>query len=130
MTEVVDVLNEVRDASREVEKAADSLYHKIRAFTGHVDEQGEWVEGVGPRYRAALDTALIEIYERAISDGQRPPAEDIRTALAVRRVREAEPALCVDHMRLEADIQALRQWISNRKAAINAKQSVLKGERP
>lgn len=130
MTEVLSILNEVRDASRDVEKAADSLYHKVIRFTGWTDEEtGEWVEGVGPRYDTAVDNALIEIYEDALARGQRPPAEDIRNALAVRRVRRDEPELVAEHMRLDAEIKAMKSWLSNRKSAINGKQSVLKGER-
>jgi len=129
MAEVVDILGDLRTSAEAVEKAANQLHRDTLNFTGKVDENGEWIEGVGPRYEQALDDELIRIEEVAFARDKRPPATDIRQAMARRKVREEHPELHAEHMQLSATIEATQKWISNRKAAMNAKQSVLRGER-
>lgn len=115
------VLRQLNIAAQAVFRASNRLKSLSEELDG---KDGEL--GVGTRYDIAIEDALVEIYGEA--EG-RPPAEDVRTAMAKARVRAKHPELDADYRRLTTEIKAARIWISNQKAVLSAKQSVLNGAR-
>lgn len=120
---------ELEAAARELDAGSTKLAQMTKEFEGAVDADGEFVPGPGTRYEVAVESKLIEIYDEAIQNDRRPPAEDVRKAMANRAVRTEQPDLYSDWQRLSTEIKALQVWISARKTSISARQSVLKGER-
>lgn len=127
-----EILEALDKGSRQVEATAAELSRLTQDFhEAKVDEAtGEIVFGVGLQLERAIDAELVEIYEKAVTAGNRPPAEDIRKAMARRLVEKQYPQLWVEYHGMKARIEALSSWISNAKAAINANQSIRKGEVP
>lgn len=119
--EAIRTMGELNEAAGALQRAANHLYRETLRFEG--------AEGVGARYETAIKARLVQIYEDALEDEKRPPAEDVRKAMAEKRVRDDNPQLWIDHRNGTTDLTAARIWISATKAAINARQSVLKGER-
>jgi len=110
--------NELADLMEDFHKAdVDPLTGDIRAL------------GVGLRFDIARKEELAFIYENAIENDRRPPAEDIRAAMAERAVRAKQPALWAEYHNTHTRISALKSWIGNQKSAISAGQTVLKAER-
>lgn len=115
----------VQAAATELSKLTQDFFHAdLDPETGDVKELG-----IGLRFDIAVKDELAFIYKDAIENERRPPAEDIREALAHRAVQTKQPALWAEFYNTKARIDALRSWISNTKAAIGAAQSILKGER-
>jgi hypothetical protein len=91
-------------------------------------EDGAIVQGTKLRYEIAIDEELVRIYEDAMSDGRRPPAEDVRGALARSAVRSKNPQLVADFKAQETRIEALKLWLSNQRQVISGYQSLRRGE--
>lgn len=127
--EPVTILAELQQAARELEAASTRLAQNVKLSEGKINAAGEFEQGASLRYRIAVETRMLEIYDEAIADEKRPPGEDVRTAKAEAHVRKAEPALFAEHTHFQTDIKALRLFIAARKEAISARQSILKGER-
>lgn len=127
-----EVMEGLEDARRGVQAAATEL-SKLTLDFHHADldpDTGQVKElGIGLRFDIAIKDELAFIYENAIENGHRPPAEDIREAMAHRAVQTKQPALWAEYHNTKARIDALRSWISNQKSAIGAAQSILKAER-
>lgn len=120
---------ELQQKAREVEAAADKLVSLTREYEGHTDGKGEFRPGPKLAYELALEGEIAQIYQAAIDDGKRPPPEDVRQALAHQAVRRRTPDLWGEYQRLTIEITALRRWLSDRKASISARQSVLSAEK-
>lgn len=128
-SEIMEALDE---ASKGIQAAATELSKMSQAFhEAKVDpESGEIGElGIGLRFDIAVKDELATIYESHIEEGRRPPAEDIREAMAHRAVQTKRPDLWASYHSTKARIDALRSWIANQKSATSANQSILRGER-
>lgn len=117
----LDTLKELEDAAKGLDAASTKLSRLTKDFEGP--------EGVGTRYRIAIEDARINLYDDAIKGERRPPAQDVRDAKAERHVRLTDPELYSDFTQLETEITALKLWISSKKASISARQSVLSAEK-
>lgn len=118
--EAIKTMAELNEAAGALQRAANHLYQETLRFEG--------AEGIGARYEIALDARSEAIYDKAIEDGKRIAVE-ICKAKAARQIRDDEPELWKSHRDISTDLKAARIWISQTKTAINARQSVLKGER-
>lgn len=112
---------ELDAASQGVFRASNKLSRLTRQFEG---EEGQL--GVGTEYEIAIEDELTTIYEECSG---KPPAEDIRTAMARARVRTKKPELDMEYRRLSTEMKALQIWISQQRAVMSAKQSVLNASR-
>lgn len=72
-------------------------------------------------YDRKVEGAKIEVYNKAKRNGERPPAEDIRTALA-HRMAEDEYAR---HLTAKAKVEGLRAWQQSLRASTSARQTLL-----
>lgn len=118
------------DASKGVQSASTELSKLSQGFyEGRIDEDGAEQLGIGLAFDVALKEELSAIYMDSIEADRRPPAEDIRAAMAFKAVRTKKPALWIEYHGTKARIESLKMWISNQKASISANQSVLRGER-
>lgn len=113
------IIRELNTAALGVFRAANRLQSLTQEFDG---KDGEL--GVGVLYDIAIEDELTSIYEES---ERKPPAEDIRTAMAKARVRRKKPDLDADYRRLSTEMKATQLWISNQKAVLSARQSVLNG---
>lgn len=130
MRSASEVMIALDEASEGVQSASTELSKVSQEFYGaRVDEHGQEQLGLGLAFDVALKEAITDIYTEAIEQNRRPPAEDIRAAMAFKRIRRNQPKLWIDYHGRKARIEALKMWISNQKAAISANQSVLRGER-
>jgi glutathione S-transferase len=119
------LLRELNEAAQGVARASNQLQRLTTGLENAVDLQGVLTLGAGARYRIALEEALIAVYEAT----DKPPAADIRMAMARRRLRETAPDLVAEYDRLTTEVKAAQQWIAANKQVISAKQSVLNGVR-
>lgn len=125
-----DIVRDLEDTAQRVKKAADRLYRLTVEVHGGIDQEtGEVIQGVEPKWQDAHDAEIIAIESEAIANAGRPPAADIRQALARQRAREKNPTLYADYLRLTAEVEALQRWIATNKSVVSALQSVLRGER-
>ena len=72
-------------------------------------------------YDRKVEIAKIEIYDKSKRAGERPPAEDLRTALA-HRVAEDEYAR---YLKAKAGCEALKAWQVSLRASTSARQTLL-----
>lgn len=116
-------------ASKGVQAASTELSKLTQEFhDAGIDDNGELVMGVGLQFDIAVKEELAVIYTTALENDRRPPAEDIRAAMAERAVRTKKPDLWMGYHHTKARIDALKGWISNQKSSISANQSLLRGE--
>lgn len=129
MRDGAEILAALDQASAGVQAASTELSKLITKFgEAWVDENGELHEGAKLRYEVAVQEALAGIYTRALEDGRRPPAEDVRRALAEREVRHTDPQLVAEYNAQKTRIEALRLWLSNQRQVISGYQSLRRGE--
>lgn len=127
----LEVLEALDRASRSLHSSAAELSKLSQQFhEASTDAEGNVVNGIGLEYDIAIKEELVAIYEMALDrePPQRPPAEDVRRAMAERAVRVKKPELWAEYHHAKARIDALRSWISNLKGTISANQSLRKGE--
>lgn len=95
-----------------------------------IGPDGDIHEGTKLRYEVAISEAVTDIHESYVTDPTkgRPPAEDIRKAMAMKRVRTGDPQLWADYNATETRIEALKLFISIEKAVISAYQSLRRAE--
>lgn len=127
----LEVIEALDKASRSLHASAAELSKLSQEFhEAHVSAEGEVINGVGLQYDIAIKEELVTIYEDALSSDppRRPPAEDVRRAMAERAVRVKNPALWAEYQHKNARIEALRSWITNLKATISANQTLTKSE--
>jgi hypothetical protein len=130
MNDVTDIVRDLEDTAQRVKKAADRLYRLTVEVHGGIDQEtGEVIQGVESKWQDAHDAEIIAIESEAIANAVRPPAADIRQALARQRARDKNPTLYADYLRLTAEVEALQRWIATNKSVVSALQSVLRGER-
>lgn len=72
-------------------------------------------------YDRKVESAKIEVYHKAKKMGERPPAEDIRTALA-HGMAENEYA---GHLTAKAKVEGLKALQSSLRASTSARQTLL-----
>jgi hypothetical protein len=124
-----EILRDLDDAAKGVQAASTELSQLITRFGEARMEDGTMVQGTKLRYEIALDEELVRIYEDAMADGKRPPAEDVRGALARSAVRQKSPQLYADFKAQETRITALKLWLSNQRQVISGYQSLRNAER-
>jgi hypothetical protein len=123
------LLAELNAAAQGVGAASTKLAKLTKEFDNRTNGDGEVHLGIGARYAIALENELVAVWEESEAKDKRPPAEDIRTALAKRRLRQKNPSLVAEYGRITTEMKALQRWISDNRAVISAKQSVLNGAR-
>lgn len=125
----MEIAEAVDEASKGVQAAATELAQLSQSFyEGAVDKEGELKMGTGLAFDIAVKEELAAIYTMSIENDKRPPAEDIRAAMAERAVRTKKPELWGEYHTQKARIDALQMWIRNQRAAISANQSLLNSE--
>ena len=130
MRSASQVMEALDEASRGVQAASTELSQLVTSFyEAGEGPEGEILSGVGLRFETKLKEELASIYQDAIAKGTRPPAEDIREALAYKAVETKHASLFAEYHSKKGRIDALRMWIANQKAAIGANQSLLRAER-
>ena len=72
-------------------------------------------------YDRKVEEAKIEVYHNAKKMGERPPAEDIRTALAHRMAQDEYAG----HLKAKANVEALKAWQQSLRASTSARQTLL-----
>lgn len=112
--------------ARALDAGADRLREYMEQFEGGVTSQGEVVVGVKALYEEAVAQEADEILKHYEREEKRPPAEATRTARAVRHVKERDPNLYSDYHRLAGSIATGQRWLSNKRAAISALQTLNK----
>ena len=124
-----EILADLDAAARGVQAASTELSKLITKFgEGYIGPDGEIHEGTKLRFEIAVKNELARIYEEAIAEGKKPPAEDIRGALAERAVRTKNPELWTEFHAQRTRIEALKLWLSNQRAVISGYQSLRRGE--
>lgn len=130
MRSASEVMEALDKASNGVQKASTRLMRLSQGFhEAKVGNDGQIVMGTGVQFEMALRDELAFIYEDAIENSRRPPAEDIREAMAHRAVQTKKPELWATYHAEKSEIDALKVWISNQKSVISACQTLVKGER-
>jgi DNA-binding transcriptional regulator YiaG len=80
------------------------------------------LSGLEMQYEQAVQEQLVTLHHESKESGERLPAEDIRRALAHRKVsREVYGA----YLASRAEVDALRAWCRATEASLSAKQSLL-----
>lgn len=102
-----------------VEKGAGRLESIADQIANAVREAAECEAA----YDEAMEKALIAIYHHSRSARERPPAEDIRTALAHEQV---EAGVYAAHLMSKANLSALDKQMKGLSAAVSARQSLLR----
>lgn len=123
-----EILEALDDASKGVQAAATELSKLSESFHEARLDDGKLVNGIGLEYKVAVDKEVVTIFELALSEDRKPPAQDVRAAMAERAVRVKRPELWAEYHAADARINALKLWISNQKAVISANQSIRRGE--
>jgi len=123
-------MRDLDDAARGVMAASTELSRLITKFgEASVDDDGQLVQGVKLQYDVAIGEELAQLYQQAMEEGRRPPAEDLRAALAEKAVRVKSPQLWADYHATKSRIEALRLWLSNQRQVISGYQSLRHAER-
>lgn len=118
------------EASADIQRLATKLSNLTEEmYEARINEDGEMVLGVGLQYDVALKEEMVAIYTDAMENERKLPAEGIREAIAWTAVKTKNPKLWIDYHNKSREIDGIKLWISNNKAAISANQSVLRGER-
>lgn len=127
----MEILEALDMASKGVQAASEELSKLSQDFhEARLSDAGEIQNGIGLEYQVAIDEEVVSIFEDAIASDRKPPAQDVRRAMAERAVRIKRADLWVEYHHTNARIEALKSWISNLKATISANQSIRKGEAP
>lgn len=130
MSETIEILQALRSDRDKIDRAASELAKRSQELDGGIDlDTGEIVRGLRDRIEEVTDNELIAYEEEALGRGERLPAQDIRAAHVNRRVRAKHGELRDRFLAVEAHVLMLQRLIANRKAAIGAAQSILRGER-
>jgi hypothetical protein len=77
---------------------------------------------VAGRWDRAIQTELVRIFHEF---NGKPPAEDIRKAMAHDKVINGDPELWAEYTSLTAREHALRQFCNRRQSVLSANQSLL-----
>lgn len=124
-----EILRDLDDASKGVQAASTELSRLITKFgEASVDDDGQLVQGVKLQFEVAIGEELAHLYQQSMEDGKRPPAEDLRAALAEKAVRVKSPQLWADYHATKSRIEALKLWLSNQRQVISGYQSLRRGE--
>lgn len=136
------LIEELTAAARALDKGSTQLADATKEFEGWYDEtrtvdeesgeivvtRGEWHEGPNLLWRVAISEAIEAVVREQYAD-TRAPSIDRLERMAELRVRQTNPELWADYHRLLTEIDALQKWISAKKQAISARQSVLSAEK-
>jgi hypothetical protein len=113
----LEILDALDKASKGVQAAATELSDLSQKFhEARIDDNGEIVNGIGLEYKVAVDEEVVAIFELALAEDRKPPAQDVRAAMAERAVRVKRPDLWAEYHATSARIEALKSWIINQKA--------------
>jgi len=130
MTEVLTVLNALRNAQADMSELTDGLANSMVELNGSFDpETGEIRVGIQEQVDRALDLALIELEERCLKEGVKLPPADLRKARVTQLVRRNLGADYDRFLGVQANVEMFKRKIRNRETEISAAQSILRGER-
>lgn len=119
------VTSELHIASRQLGAAAVRLGQIQREYDGRQGEDGDFHAGPGRRFEQAIAIRMVRLHREARADGRRPDGEDARRTIAEVEIRDEQPDLAAAHDILQAEIFALRQFISAQRVVIEGHRSVL-----
>jgi hypothetical protein len=136
------LIDELKAAARALDKGSTQLADVTKQFEGWYEEtedvdpitgevvttRGEWHEGPNLLWRVAISEAIDAIVREDYAETRAPAIERLER-MAELRVRQQKPDLYADYHRLATEIDALQKWISAKKQAISARQSVLSAEK-
>jgi hypothetical protein len=105
------VMSQIDADARSLDAASSRLGARIKEL---VDTEAE--------YDRSVQSELVRIHHAAKGAGERPPAEDIRKALAAQSV---DSALYGRYLALQAEVDALKQYVKSRESILSARQSLL-----
>ena len=124
-----EILEALDEASKGVQAASTELSKLSEKFhSAKIDGEGEIHNGIGLAYKVAVDEEVVTIFELALAEDRKPPATDVRAAMAERAVRVKRPDLWAEFHATKSRIDALKLWVSNQKSVISANQSIRRGE--
>jgi hypothetical protein len=106
------VMAEVEEGAGRLEKAADVMDAATRRY-----EQAE------NAYSRAVEVELVRIHHEAKQAGERPPAEDLRRALAHAAI---EDGIYEEYLAAKAELAARTSRYRALSASVSARQSLLK----
>lgn len=125
----VEILDALDMALEGVQKGSSRLSRLLTEFGESHYEGNVLRNGTKIEYGIALQDELTRIYEEAVANGTRVPAEDVRAALAERAVRTKNPELYSRFQQQKTDIEAMKIWLSNQRQVISGYQSLRNAER-
>jgi len=73
-------------------------------------------------YDEAFESELLRIYHESKEAHERPPAEDVRKAMAHRAIR---PTVYAAYLDARAQVDALKAYVRALEASVSARQSLL-----
>jgi hypothetical protein len=111
----LQVMGEVEEGAGALEKASASMYRATLAF-----EQAE------ARLERELQKEIVRIYNDSKRAGERPPAEDLRRALALDALERREPGLYQNFLATKARLAARTSRYRGLAASVSARQSLLR----
>lgn len=125
----VEILRDLDDACRQVQSKSVDLDRGLKKFgEAYIDDDGQLIQGTRLRYEVAIDEELLHIHQKAMEEGKRVPAEDLRGAMARLAVRTKHPDLVAEYEAQKTWINALKLSLSNQKSVISGYQSLRRGE--
>jgi hypothetical protein len=107
------VMGAVEEGAARLEAAGDELY---KATLRHEDAHNA--------YERAVEAELVRIHHEAKKAGERPPAEDLRRALAHQAI---DDTTYQHYLATRAEVAAKDKLYRALAAAVSARQSLLKG---
>lgn len=107
------IFEEVEQGAQRLEKAADAYYEAVR----------EYEEAENDFERELTKQIIAIVHESKQAGEKRPPAEDIRKAMALERIPQE---VYTRYLTAKANREALKVRYDALKAAVSARQSLLK----
>jgi hypothetical protein len=106
------VMQEVEDGAGRLEAAADAMYESTLRY-----------EKAEAAYERATQTEIVRVYHDSKKRGERPPAEDLRKALAHAAI---EPGIYEEFLAAKAELAARTSRYRALAASVSARQSLLR----
>lgn len=119
----------LQQLARAVDAGADRLREHLDEFEGGITEDGERVVGVRQLYEQAIADQTEKIFADYERRGERPPPEVIRETRARQIVAREDEDLYARYHALKASIKKGEKWLTQKRAAISALQTLNKTER-
>ncbi len=112
MTDPVSLIRQIDDGARALDTSGRELGLSIKAAAEAEIE-----------YERSMTIELLKVKDEYDAQGEKLPAEGLRTAMAHKRIKAAVYA---DYITTKARVDALRGYLRALEAATSARQSLLK----